>query len=179
MTPAYKQEGFGNHWLDHLHEVSEPGAITLLPNAPFWWGLIALALCSAAWFAWKRYRYWRQQAYRREAIKQLQTLQAQYAGGDWQALQALPELLRRAALYLWPRTEVTAALGQQWQSLLASALVDVVGEPSRPGDMQRLAYDPAFARTLSKAEAQRCFDWVAFWLRHHRAPESAPGESAL
>lgn len=96
--------------VDLLQPVPEPDLISMMPQTAGWlWIAAFLAGCLliAARQAW---RYWRTNAYRRAALRELQT-----ASGD---PAALAHLLRRTALNAYPRDAVASLHGTDWLAFL-------------------------------------------------------------
>lgn len=97
--------------LDRLHDLALPPQVSWWPPAPGWYVLIALALAAAGWLAFRAWKHWRSNAYRRAALKELQSL-------DTPA--AIAELLRRTALAIAPRPVVAELIGPAWPDWLTA-----------------------------------------------------------
>jgi hypothetical protein len=96
--------------LDNLREIIFPPPVPWWPLAPGWWillGLLTLLGVTAAFRAW---RTWRANAYRRAALRELA------AGGS---VAAIAEILKRTALVAYPRTDVASLSGSAWSAWLA------------------------------------------------------------
>ena len=87
--------------LQNLNDIVVPGPVAWWPPAPGWYVMAALAILALAWLAWNRWRIWNRNRYRREALQSLARIRATDSA---EGAQALPELLKRAALTAWPRT---------------------------------------------------------------------------
>ena len=58
--------------LDNLRDIVVPPSVPWWPPAPGWWVVFALLTLAIAVFAWRRWRAWHANAYRREALRELQ-----------------------------------------------------------------------------------------------------------
>ena len=103
-----------------LRDIHEPAMIAGWPPAPGWWVLavigVALLVSLVVWLL-KRHAANR---YRREALKELETLQAswQSARDNQVYLQDLQTLLKRVALTRFDREAVAGLTGEAWVQFL-------------------------------------------------------------
>ena len=107
-----------------LHPLRAPELIGWWPLAPGWRVLIAaliLAACTLGFFIFRRYRA---NAYRRQALVQLQSLYSQ-----WQTdadasryLAAQNALIKSVALRAFPGREIASRSGQSWVDFLNETL---------------------------------------------------------
>lgn len=106
--------------LAELRDIHLPAAIETWPPAPGWWLLAGLAIVSLAALALWGYRKWRANRYRREALRELHVLQAnwQQDQDDHAYLDALQHLLKRVALTSFPRESVASLTGEAWVQFL-------------------------------------------------------------
>lgn len=139
--------------LSALHPLREPVLVGWWPPAPGWWvllGMLLLLLLGMALFLWRRYR---RNAYRRQALRQLQAIQAQYRqdGDSSRCIAAVNALLKSVALVAYPRRDVAASSGREWLAFLNGALdpaeqlesgfVDVIYNPhSRGPDLEQVQH---------------------------------------
>lgn len=106
--------------LAQLRDIHAPEMISAWPPAPGWWLLgILVTLLVIAGLTWL-FRRWRENRYRREALRELQALRAQWQehGDDHQYLLGLQQLLKRVALTRFPREEVASLTGEAWLQFL-------------------------------------------------------------
>lgn len=147
--------------IDQLQEIALPDAPAYAPNTWGWAALggVLLALL-LAWALW-RLRRWQQNRYRREALQQLQRIEAA-AANDPLALRELPELLKRTALS-WPTPAPVQALrGSAWQAFLqAHSSAPLPADFS--AQLAGLAYAPVHDWHDTRALLQHC----RHWLEHH------------
>ena len=106
--------------LANLHPLREPAMIGWWPPAPGWWllgALVLLALSALVWFLVRRYRA---NAYRRQALAQLESLHRQFAtsGDNGAFVVNTNALLKSVALRAYPRRQVAASSGAQWLAFL-------------------------------------------------------------
>ena len=94
--------------LSNLRDLAMPAEVSLWPPAPGWWILAAAVVVSAALLIVMTVRHHRRNAYRREALQQLETIEAANISG----------VLKRAALAAWPRAEVAPLSGPTWLAFL-------------------------------------------------------------
>lgn len=143
--------------IDQLVVPPPPEPISLWPQTAGAWTLCALLLGIALYFAWRLWRRYQANAYRREALAQLAhptTDPAQIA-----------EIVRRTALAAYPRTEVASLTANDWLDFLnhrtpRPLFVDAVAQtllaaPYRPGRI-----DDERVTALHRAASD--------WVRQHR-----------
>lgn len=150
--------------LEGLHDVVLPQPIPWWPPAPGWIVLGCLLLCALAWFLWRYWRNWRANAYRREALRQLDRLDDPVA---------ISELLRRTALAIAPRSDIARLTGDAWPEWLAVR----AGTPMPAGVRRQLGsglYGPA----LDQPTGQELPAYARRWIRCHQIPDTNLPESA-
>lgn len=174
-TQAHAQsdaESFGNPWMANLKELGPPEAVPWWPPAPGWYALAALLVLVILWVLSRALSRWRENAYRRQALIELERLERASAEGGASALAGLPALLKRTALAAYPRIEVAALHGEVWHEFLDGGLAPrsageratFVGGVGR--SLDTVAYDPD--PRLSTEEARRLLENARRWLRGHR-----------
>ena len=108
--------------LRSLKDIVVPAPVSWMPQT--WGWLIAALLLLSAMLLWcaLAYRRWRKNAYRREALKHLEEIEAAVrdAGKRARALNDLGELVKRTALAAWPREDVAATSGSAWAAFLVA-----------------------------------------------------------
>lgn len=108
--------------LDRLHDLALPPEVPWWPLAPGWYVLIALTFAAAAWFAFRTWKHWRSNAYRRAALQELKSLDTPVA---------IAELLRRTALAIAPRTVIAELTSPAWPDWLAQQCPEPMPESVR------------------------------------------------
>ncbi len=155
-----------------LHPLREPAAIGWWPLAPGWWVLIALAVLATAIACYYLVRRYRANAYRRLALKQLQTIQSRYADklGEDECIQNTARdsnaLLKSVALRVFPRQDIAALSGEAWLDFL---------NKTRRSESADTEFSAAFANAayLPKTpdlDAEQLFRACQSWISKHRAP---------
>lgn len=148
--------------LANLHPIVLPDPVPVWPLAPGWYMLLALLLAAAAWAGACWWRHRRAQQYRRQALAELEGLDE--AG-------AIPGLLKRAALSVFPRQEVAQLTGADWHRFLDRS----AGRPLFEGEtgllLDRASYENG---TLDADQGERLRTAAGAWLKEHRVDEPRP-----
>lgn len=148
--------------LSGLHDIVPASASSWWPLAPGWYFLGLLLALLAAWWAYRRWRRYRLNRYRRTALAELRAIeQAQDPG----AIQALPALLKRTAMQAWQRESVAALSREAWCAFLDS---HCPGEPfsGAAGDaLVALSYRPV---AMTPEERGDLIESSRTWIRKHR-----------
>lgn len=100
-----------------LRAIHLPEDVSWFPLAPGWWALLVLVilLMGVAYWLWQRYQ---RQAFRREALKTLDTLQQQTNLAPLQLIDELSALLKRVAMTAHGREAVAGRSGDRWLQFL-------------------------------------------------------------
>ena len=180
--------------IDQLKEMALPVPVSYAPQTWGWWALLTLLIVTLVVTGARRYRQWRRDRYRREALVRLEELQQR--SNDLSALRELPELLKRVAISMPYAKPVGASLlamasGQSPPPLIASSLPQDspagLGKEDWQAFLQRhskqplpvdfsqqlslLAYAPdATLRDMPNEQRQQLFSTCKTWVeRHHVA----------
>jgi hypothetical protein len=155
--------------VDQLKELALPAPISYLPHTWGWALLAVLLVLGALYWAARRYRRWRRNRYRREALQHLARLEQAMAEDTRRlpALRELPELLKRVALSMPDRPAVASLSGGPWQGFL-----DSHGDQPLPAGFSRqlsdLAYGPdSHLQALDSEQRQQLLDQCRHWVEHH------------
>jgi len=98
---------------DQMHDIVVPDPVSWWPLAPGWWVVLLLLVFLLAWGLAVFYFRWKSREHRREALKELESIDAsQYSA-----------LLKRVCLVEFDRELVAGLSGEQWLEFL-----DEVGE---------------------------------------------------
>jgi hypothetical protein len=150
--------------LANLHPLREPELIGWWPLAPGWWILLIvgfLCLASLIYLALKRRR---RNAYRRRALRQLQTLfaECQDSQNEHQYLIELNTLLKSVALVAYPRDDVAASHGETWRAFLNSSL---------PPEQQfgSTLNDAVYQKTCPDIDVDKLHRSAQLWIKRHKA----------
>jgi len=157
--------------LRSLADIVTPPPVSWMPQTWGWAALAGLIVLLTICGAWLWHRHRQANRYRREALAELAEIEARLDAPQSraEALAAIPVLLKRTALAVWPRETVSPLSGAAWVSFLgkhgggtaitgkAAALLDD-GEYRGPQALQAVGKDEAQA--LAAAARQ--------WIEGHR-----------
>ena len=156
-------EIFGSDRMWGLKELPLPEPVAYWPETPGWYLLAAVILLLAALLVFWRWRRWRRESYRRDALARLKTMaRSPDAIGD------LPLLLRGCALMAFPRTEVAGLQGQAWIDWLNSHGGRGQFDAIDAKHLDELIYRAPAACRIDEATRQRLLAAAESWVRHHR-----------
>ena len=157
--------------LDRLHDIVAPPPVPWWPPAPGWYWLLGFLFLAALVLLFSAFIGWQRNRYRREALAELARHEVALAHPAQRAavLAAIAELLKRAALTAWPRTEVAALNGPAWRAFLdRTSGTDRFSSPVG-ALLETVVYDSRQARTLDETTLRELAGLVRHWLAHHRA----------
>ena len=147
-----------------LHPLRTPDAIGWWPPAPGWWllALLAISAVVALVYLWRKHR--RANAYRRQALAQLQQLQTDYQTHRDKLLHLghINALLKSAALQAYPRSDIAAQHGEAWRGFLNSSLP---ADKQLPPEFATANYQPA----CPDFDLEPVHRATQHWLKHHKA----------
>lgn len=152
---------FGNPVLRDFHEVVPGPAIDWAPQTPGWYLLTAIFAALTLRMAFRYYRRWLRNRYRREALRELAVL---HRGGEIDPA-AINALLKRTAMVASSRPEVAALTGADWCRWLAAQI------DHKPLNDQVLAcFGDALYGSGATADIalNDLFAEARHWLQHHR-----------
>ncbi|MGA7391723.1 MAG: DUF4381 domain-containing protein [Terrimicrobiaceae bacterium] len=89
------------------------------------------------------------------------------------ALSAMAELLKRAALTAFPRDQVATLTGPAWFKFLDRTGRTAAISAGRGATLEAAAYDPRIVAALDEAKARELASAVRDWLAHHRVEAAA------
>lgn len=140
--------------LDRLHDIVLPEPVSWWPLAPGWYAVIGLGVVASVFFAWRAFRYWKKNAYRRAALHELSqaTSTAQIA-----------LILRRAALAMAPRESIASATGDAWVDWLERQGPDTVS-----ANVRRELVHGIYRRSVDNAPVKELQQFAVQWISHHR-----------
>jgi len=150
--------------LDRMHDIVVPEPIAWWPPAPGWYVVFAVLLGVGMFLAYRVWRRWRANAYRREALREL---------ADATGVSAISALLRRTALAVVPRRVVTAQVGDSWPRWLEGAAPVAMSERVRR-QLERGPYEPFD----SAGDVGELKQYAAEWIKRHPHPSRSERGSA-
>ncbi|MEI2298140.1 DUF4381 domain-containing protein [Ensifer sp. MJa1] len=106
--------------LRQLADISVPAPVSMMPQTWAWAALAGVLLLVILIAGWRWYRRWEANRYRREALADLKDIEARLSAPATrgEALVALPVLLKRTALAIWPREAIAGLHGTGWTGFL-------------------------------------------------------------
>ena len=148
--------------IDRLHGVTEPEPISWMPQTTGWVVLAVFLAVVAALVTWRWWRRWQRNRYRREALVELDRIEA--AASDNVPLK-VAELLRRTALASFQRQSVASLIGDDWLAFLDRSYGGAVFSAG-PG---RLVATAPYGPTITEVEQKALIGAVRGWIRTHNA----------
>lgn len=144
--------------LDRLEPLVIPQAVAYFPQTPGWWLVAAWLLTLSVYAGWRGYLRWRDNAYRRQALRELQEIVAQ----DESSRSAeIATLLKRTALAAYPRDRVASLAGHDWVEFLRDTAAQDAGVVAAADSIASAAYRPDGDSTAIAQGARR-------WIELHR-----------
>ena len=138
--------------LTNLRDIVVPDPVPWWPPAPGWYGVIAIVLVAAIWVAFRSWKRWKANAYRRSALTVLE------GAGD---SSEIVTTLKRTALAAFPRSEVASLTGDAWCDWLEEKGAAPIEQKAR----ESLARS-VFAKGDIDLEAMRRY--AITWVKEHR-----------
>lgn len=157
-----------------LADIALPPDVSVLPQTWAWAVLAALVVLAIAFALWRWLRYRELNRYRREALCELRSLEdrigAVQTRGD--ALAALPAILKRTALAVWPRETVANLSGSGWIGFLDAHSGGPVFPAAAAHFFEEAEYrEPAALASVPEAEARAHVAAARHWIEaHHVRP---------
>lgn len=157
-----------NDPLSQLHDIQLPDPIIWWPLSFSWWVLIisvAALLFTATWILYDRHK---RNAYRREALANLTTIENNQALDSQQKVLQINALLKQVAITLYGRQTVTKLNEQAWLEFLKST-AQFIPQPPEISQLLTQAYQPA--NRLNSADLIRALNaWQGYaqqWIKGH------------
>lgn len=145
--------------LDNLRDIVEPLPVSWWPPAFGWWALLALILLALTVIATRAWRRWRANAYRREALRELESATS---------LPEIAETIKRTALAAFPRSDVASLSGPAWNRWLGET-----GGQSVPATVAQALTRGVFCDDAS-GNATEARAYAAQWIKNHHTPPTDP-----
>lgn len=157
--------------LEKLADIVVPPPVPWIPQTWGWAALAVVVLALGVWalVRWRRHR--EANRYRNEALAELARLEARLndPAARSEALAAMPPLLKRVALVVWPRPKVASLTEQQWVGFLRAN----GGGDEFPDAAARILDDveyrsPQTLAAVSADDAQAFARAARNWIERHR-----------
>ncbi|MEN8688400.1 MAG: DUF4381 domain-containing protein [Desulfuromonadales bacterium] len=156
-------ERWGNDSLAGVVEVQPPTVVSWYPTTPGWIGIGVVLLALLGYALARRLVRYRENAYRRAALVELDHLVSEARFSD------IPRLLRRTALYAYRRPQVTRPVGAEWETWLDAHCPGSSFATRYQGSLSQLGYQTR--HTTPNQELVAIGQHAAHWIRHHKARE--------
>lgn len=140
--------------LSKLNDIVIPPEVSMWPLAPGWWFLFLLVSALATWIAYRSYRAWQANAYRREALQELETASSP---------ATVVAILRRCALVVAPRSEIAKLTGNAWPNWLAR-----YSSAPPPAEIVPLLVSGPYLRDLPSDSVGELKRYATTWIRTHQ-----------
>ncbi|QEG35222.1 DUF4381 domain-containing protein [Bythopirellula goksoeyrii] len=144
--------------LDRLHDIELPPEVAAWPLALGWWVLIVAILALASYIGYTLWKRWQANAYRREALRDLESAED---------VAAICEILRRCALAFTPRNTIAAMTGDNWVNWLYERSPE-----ETPSDIRRLLVSGPYIAQPPTGSEEMLRDYTAHWIEHHQICDS-------
>lgn len=147
--------------LELMHDLVRPEPVSWMPQTPGWWIALAWSIAVIVILLWHRYRAWRRNRYRREALATLRSIEANSVD-EKQVAGQIAILLKRTALAAYSREEVAQLYGSEWAQFLCEAASNdpIIGQSAE--QLATAAYRADSDGKALIAPARR-------WIKMHRA----------
>jgi hypothetical protein len=139
--------------LQNLRDIVEPTPVSWWPPAVGWWILSVIVAAVGIVIALRAWRRWQANAYRREALRELQSAT--------NAVE-IAAILKRTALCAFPRATIASLSGEAWSDWLRQTAGQEV-----PATVAETLEHGIYAETNRKEFADLA-SFVDLWIRHHR-----------
>ena len=149
--------------LEQLKDIHLPDAISWWPPAPGWWLLavvIIVTVTATTVFIWQ---YWKKNAYRRQALTTLKTLQQKQLD-QAATITALATLLRQTAIAA-KLANAQSINGKEWADILQQHMPDDVA--------QLLALSRYQKQPDCQLDDSALYRGVQTWIKKHKAGAAA------
>lgn len=103
--------------LTQLKDIHLPPAPSIWPLAPGWYALIGIIITGLMIVGVIKYKVYRANRYRKQALKELQQIEANLTDTA-HTVESLAILLKRTALVAYPQESVAGLTGEAWLSFL-------------------------------------------------------------
>jgi hypothetical protein len=139
--------------LERLHDLVLPPEVSCWPPAPGWYAVFALVLVAVALLGRRAWKRWRANAYRRAALRELDSMED---------AAAIAELLRRTALAIAPRPLIAEKTGTAWLDWLAAQCPETM-----PDTVRAQLTAGVYGRRAVPEELDTLRDYAARWITRH------------
>ena len=154
--------------LNRLRDIAEPDAVSWWPPAIGWWILFAAMLVGLVIICFRMWLRYRADAYRRAAIS---ALDSATTSAD------VSEILKRAALVAFTRSDVASLSGAAWCRWLGET-----ASVSVPDSIQKALTAGVFAPESGSGSGDlsnsiELREFAESWIRNHRNPSQSSADA--
>jgi len=142
--------------LENLRNIAQPPPVSWWPPALGWWVVLAALVIAAGFAALKGWRRWQARAYRRAAVRELESARS---------IAEIAAILKRTALAAYPRSEIASLSGQAW----CQWLQETGGQPV-PNAVAKVLSEGIFAKSAEENARQEVSAFVRAWIQNHPSP---------
>jgi hypothetical protein len=146
--------------LSNLHDIVLPAPVSFWPPAPGWWILGATLIAAALILLAKTLARYRRNAYRRQALRELDAIGP---ARDAVAAQRISAVLKRAALAAFPRRDVARLSGAPWLAFL-----DQTGRTDAFSGGPAHMLSALALGAVPTADGDAILESAKRWIRRHR-----------
>jgi hypothetical protein len=155
--------------LANLHDIIVPEAVSWWPLASGSYAIASVMLIISAWFIARSAYRWRRNAYRRNALTQLQQLKATISPETAASvLGELATLMRRVALTVYPRSQIAGLTGDAWLNFLDESAATTQFANDNGRRLMSAAYGTH--ASIATSDAEKLVELVEHWVIQHRGP---------
>ena len=157
--------------LQNLNDIVLPATIGWWPLATGWYVLIGFVLIVIAWFSYRSLKLWIKNRYRRAALRELQLLEdrVRKPGQRDASLRQIPVLLKRAALSVYPRSQVASLTGKDWFHFLNSTVKNPSFSEHTINTLNMVSYSTGELSNADLEATTALINASRSWLKHHQA----------
>lgn len=145
-----------------MHDLVMPESVSWLPQTPGWWIVLGWFAAVLLLAVRQIIRLRRRSRYRRDALAELDSINAAAGADSSLAAQHIAAVLKRTALVAYPREDVAGLYGTEWARFLTESAGNDPQVARAAEDLAAAAYRPGVDPNILTGPARR-------WIRLHRA----------
>jgi len=160
-----------NSEISNLNPIFVPEPVQFEPVTIGWYILATILLLLAIFITYRVIKKWRENSYRRLAIKQLKKINVSLIPTDncYKAIQQISILLKRVALKSYPRKSVASLYGNEWITFLTKKSKRIKFHPSTTKIITESVYKSSgSAEDVNREELNDFVTDVKKWIGGHR-----------
>ena len=161
-------KSFGNYLIHGIDEIILPDTIAWWPTAPGWQVLGAISLVFILLQAARSARRWWRNRYRREALRQLSSVQQQAGSELYDVVATLPYYIKVTALQAYPRQDVASLSGNSWLMFLDAHYSGPLFATGLGEKLLSVAYLPREQWSLSDQQSDTLIRMSRKWIAEHK-----------